>query len=125
MTGKELAYRRGTLSVEELDREVAAFWAELAESAELRAEVAAHGVPPRDVLAVPPGEAVRFRVEGAGLDASHIALVVALAPAANHALTSLWDTVVLPWIRGRRGEDAVRDAGPRSVPEAGDDGGER
>jgi hypothetical protein len=106
---EELVYARGQLSIAELNREVESFWGELGVSDDLKAKLAAHEVDANELLRLPPAEAVIITSDSAGIDPGSIALIIAFAPSVNHALKSAWDTVILPWIRHRRGEDAIKD----------------
>jgi hypothetical protein len=101
------SYQLGTRSAVELDKAVADFWRELSHSEELRAEVADAGLGPADLEQLRGQQAFAFREEGAGLDPTSVSLIVAFAPIVNHIAESLWDEVVLPWIRRRWGNDAV------------------
>ena len=112
----ELVFARGQLSVAELNREVESFWSELQVSDDLKNKLAAHEVSADDLLQLSPGEAVSIRSASAGIDPGTVAIVIAFAPPVNHALKSAWNTVILPWIRRRRGEDAIKE--PRSDADA-------
>ncbi len=109
----ESVYARGQLSVAELNREVASFWSELQVSDDLKARLAAHEVGADELLRLSPAEAISITPASAGIDPGTVALIVAFAPSVNHALKSAWDNVILPWIRRRRGLDAIKDPLPK------------
>jgi hypothetical protein len=113
---EELIYARGQLSAESLQQEIARFWADVPESPELQAEVAAAGLDyPAPDNALLAGQ-ITVRPGSSGADPVTVALIVAFAPAANRMLKDVWATVILPRIKRRWGQDAV--GGERPGPKA-------
>ena len=110
MAGDESVYVRGQLSIVELNREVESFWSELRASDDLKAELGAHGASADEILQLPPADAIHITAGSAGIDPALVTLIVAFAPSVNHALKSAWDSVIIPWIRRRRGEDAIKES---------------
>jgi hypothetical protein len=106
---EELTYSRGQLSAEQIQQEIAKFWAELETSSELQAELATAGIS-RDLLRDSnPRDAITVRVDSSGVDPVSVSLIIAFAPTANRALQDLWTTVLLPRIRRRWGDNAIND----------------
>jgi hypothetical protein len=102
---RPIEYEPGTASVQELRGELEAFWLELAKSDELRREVTQAGLDPEKVQQLDPARDIKVEKEGEGF--APVAIIIVFAPAANHILSSLWDEVAVPWIRRRRGADAI------------------
>ena len=102
---ESIEYEAGTASAQELQEETAAFWRELSQSDELRGAVAAADLDLEEVQRLDPEQLIKVEQQGEGF--APVAILVVFAPAANHALSSLWDEVVVPWIRRRRGADAI------------------
>ena len=111
MEPEELIYASGELSAEQLQQEIARFWADLKESEELQEEVAAQGLDLATLGDVESEAAIKVRVDSSGADPASVVLIVALAPSANRALKDLWTTILLPRIRRRWGDDAIGDEG--------------
>ena len=109
MEPEELTYARGELSAEQLQQEIARFWAELKESQELQEEVAAQGNNMATLRDIESATAIKVRLDSSGTDPASVVLIVALAPSANRALKDLWATILLPRIRRRWGDDAIGD----------------
>ena len=105
----EFFYARGELSVEQIQAEIARFWQGLDNpgSAELKAELSARGLDLTSLADVDAENAITVRADSSGVDPTTAVLIVSLAPSANHIIKSLWETAVLPYIRKRRGEDAI------------------
>jgi hypothetical protein len=105
----EFFYARGELSVEQIQAEIARFWQDLDNpgSAELKAELSARGLDLTSLADVDAENAITVRAASSGVDPITAVLIVSLAPSANHIIKSLWETAVLPYIRKRRGEDAI------------------
>jgi len=103
---------RGSLSAPDLDREVAEFWQELRVQDDLRSRAAELDIDVDSLLALTPDQAITITPDSAGLDPASIALIVAFAPTANHVIKSAWDNIIVPWIRKRRGKDAIGDIKP-------------
>ena len=100
--------------MEALRDEIQAFWDELPTNAELRREVEGAGLDLVAVGELDSATAIVVEKEGEGFDPATVAIIVAFAPAGVHMLDSLWDEVIVPWIRRRRGSDALgRKKGPR------------
>lgn len=98
-----LRYELGTASVYELETEIGEAIRELADShSDLASAAAAHGIAP-DAFA---GASASVDQEGKGF-AEVVVLIAIFAPAANHALRTLWDELVLPRVKSRLGVDAV------------------
>jgi hypothetical protein len=100
-------YQRGTASATQLQEEIQAFWAELATDEDLQGEVRDAGLDPAEVEKLDTSQAIEVTQEGEGIDPLTVTIIVALAPSAVHVLDSLWDEVIVPWIRRRRGADAL------------------
>lgn len=109
MESEGITYSRGLLSAEQIQQEIANFWAELETSSELRAELASAGISDELLLSVNPSDAITVRVDSSGVDPVTVSLVIVFAPTANQALKDVWTTVVLPRIRRRWGDDAIND----------------
>ena len=105
MVTERISYELGTRSAAELEQDVGDFWAAYDSDATLRSDVEKLGLTAEEMQAL--HKAYDFREEGAGLSSEQVSLIVVFAPAVNHAAKSLWDAVVLPWIRRRWGDDAV------------------
>src|SRR4051794_31688236 len=99
MADDQLLYRRGRLSVAELNEEIDEFWQQLNNSAELQNELHAYGIDAGALLEIQPREAIKITPSGAGVDPSMVGLIIAFAPAVNHVVKSTWTDVLLPWIR--------------------------
>jgi hypothetical protein len=113
----EIVYQGGTCSLRDVEAEVDALFAEAA-----RDPGVLPGVVPDQLAAARDG--LRLRVDGAGIEAGVVPVVVvigSLAPAANHVLISLWDEVILPRIKRRLGGDALGDEQSRTARDAGDE----
>lgn len=105
----EITYLRGELSAEQLSKEIGDFWAELKVSSQLQTELAAAGFDLGALADVERSEAISVRVGSSGADPASVLLIIAFAPTANRVLKDLWATTLLPRIRRRWGDDAVRD----------------
>ncbi len=103
----KLLYSRGTRSVDEIQREIDAFWDALGEDDELRADVRDGGIDVRVLDLLSGKEAIRVTALGAGLDPGLVCLVVAFAPAVNTIAVSAWKKVILPGILKKHGRDAI------------------
>lgn len=103
-----LTYRLGSRTPDELTADLADFWEAVRSDESVRQQLARLGVDP---LSGDPSlrEGISFSTDSMGLDASAVALIVSLAPTANKVLSDVWTECALPWIRRRRGHDAVRD----------------
>jgi hypothetical protein len=104
---RDREYEYGTVSVEKLRSEIETFWQELPNSAELRQEVSEAGIEPAQVQELDPVTDIEITKEGEGFDPVTVTIVVAFAPAGVHILNSLWDEVIVPWIRRRGGGGAI------------------
>ena len=109
MESEELTYSRGQLSVEQIQQEIAKFWAELETSPELQAELAATGISREVLRDSNPNDAITVRVDSSGVDPVSVSLIIVFAPAANRVLKDVWTTVLLPRIRRRWGDNAIND----------------
>jgi hypothetical protein len=106
MEVSEITYGAGRITRDELRGELEAFWGELRTSGELREEVRAAEIDPDELLGLDPGTAVEVRQDGEPIG-EVVAIVIVFGPTINHVAQSLWDEVVLPWLRRRRGGDAL------------------
>jgi hypothetical protein len=110
MTGvEELFYARGELSVEQIQAEIAQFWQVLDNpgSSAVDAELRTAGLDRARLADVDRENAITVRVGTSGVDPTTAMLVVSLAPSANFIIKDAWKKVVLPYIRRRRGDDAI------------------
>lgn len=102
---EQIVYGRGTLSRDALQREIDRMWSSLEEDPELAAAVKASGIETLDRSEERP---IRVLEEVAGIDPGSILLVIAGTVASD-----LWREVLLPRIRQRFGEGAVKREQPR------------
>ncbi len=110
MTGvEELCYARGELSVEQLQAEVTQFWQVLDNpgGSALDAELRAAGLDRTSLAGVDQENAITVRAGTSGVDPTTAMLLVSLAPSANFVIKDAWKKVVLPYIKRRRGDDAI------------------
>jgi hypothetical protein len=110
MTGvEEFFYARGELSVEQLQTEIAQFWQVLDNpgSSAFDAELSAAGLDRARLADVDRENAITVRAGTSGVDPTTAMLLVSLAPSANFVIKDAWKKVVLPYIKRRRGEDAI------------------
>ena len=103
----ELQYKLGARDSDQLASDIEEFWSTVETDDTLRAELQDADVPVDKLLSIPPSDAIQFEHRGAGIDPATVTLVVAFAPAVNEIVKSAWKEVILPWIRRRRGDDAV------------------
>jgi hypothetical protein len=106
----EIKYAAGEATPVEVQAQVEAFFDELRSDDKLRDEVAAAGVDP-DELARGGPDAFTVRPESEGMDPVITPIIVGIG---IHIGTKAWDEVILPWIKRRRGEDAIGDEEDRS-----------
>ena len=90
----ELTYSRGQLSTEQIQQEIAKFWAELGESAELQAELAAAGIDLDLLGGYNATDAITVRVDSSGVDPVSVSLIIVFAPTANRVMKDVWTTVL-------------------------------
>ena len=109
MEQKELIYSRGQLSVEQIQQEIAKFWAELETSSELQAELAKAGISRETLRDSNPEDAITVQVDSSGVDPTSVSLIIVFAPTVNSVLKDVWTTVLLPRIRRRWGDNAIND----------------
>ncbi len=109
MEPEELTYSRGQLSAEQIQQEVAKFWAELETSSALQTELAAAGITSELLRDVNPSDAITVRVDSSGVDPVTVSLIIMFAPTANRVLRDVWTTAILPRIRRRWGDNAIED----------------
>jgi hypothetical protein len=95
------------LSVDQLQAEIALFWAELGSSRELSADLKHAGFNEGRLLSAKDADSITVQVDASGADPASTLLIIALAPTANRVLRDLWSTVLLPRIQRRWGEDAI------------------
>lgn len=110
MTGvEELFYARGELPVEQLQAEIAQFWQVLDNPgcSALDAQLRAAGLDRSTLASVDREDAITVRAVTSGVDPTTAMLAVSLAPSANFIIKDAWKKVVLPYIKRRRGEDAI------------------
>jgi hypothetical protein len=112
--GDELTYYMGELTAEQLQREIAGFWAELEDNPRLRAEVEAAGIDSHLLGDLKDPHAITVRPDSSGADPEAVLLIIAFAPAGNRILKDLWATVLLPRIKRRWGDDAIQGETGRS-----------
>jgi hypothetical protein len=105
----EFAYARGELSVDQLEAEIAEFWQALDNpgSAALEAELSAAGIDRTALAGLDRESAITVRAVTSGVDPTTAVLLVSLAPSANLIIKDLWEEIVLPRIKRRRGDDAI------------------
>jgi len=106
---EELIYSRGLLSAEQVQQEIAKFWAELDTSSEIQTELAKAGITGELLRDANPSDAITVRVDSSGVDPETVSLIIVLAPTANRVLKDIWTTVILPRIRRRWGDNAIDD----------------
>ena len=109
MDPEELIYSRGLLSAEQVQQEIAKFWAELDTSSEIQTELAKAGITGELLRDANPSDAITVRVDSSGVDPETVSLIIVLAPTANRVLKDIWTTVILPRIRRRWGDNAIDD----------------
>jgi hypothetical protein len=107
MNADQLTYSRGYLSAEQVEHEIARFWADVAASSELRAQLVATGLNFETLDKSNLPDAITVRVDSSGVDPVAVSLVIVFAPTANRILKDVWATVLLPRIRRRWGDDAI------------------
>jgi hypothetical protein len=105
----EFFYTRGELSVDELEAEIAQFWQALDNpgSSALEAELSAAGLDQTALAGLDRESAITVRPVTSGVDPATAVLLVSLAPSANLIIKDLWEEVMLPRIKRRRGDDAI------------------
>lgn len=105
----EIAYSRGELSIERIQKEIARFWKEFnaSTSSALVSELEAVGLDRAALGGVDQEDAITVRASASGADPTVVLIIVALAPSANNIVKDLWTTLLLPRIRRRWGEDAI------------------
>jgi hypothetical protein len=101
-----LPYERGEMEVDELQREIDRMWRTLEEDPDLAAAVQASGIETFDLPSF--GSPVEVREAVAGSDPSTIVFAIT-----GKAAYDLWLQVLLPRLRERFGERAVRRERPR------------
>jgi hypothetical protein len=106
------SYQLGTRSAVELRRDIQDFLVESRHNSGVQASAARAGITVDQLDELGRSKAYDIREEGAGLDHTAVTLIVAFAPAVNHVAMTVWDDILLPWIRRRYGDDAV---GPRKT----------
>lgn len=109
MEPEEFIYSRGQLSAEQIQQEIAKFWAELETSSTLQAELTSAGINPRLLGDSNPSDAITVRVGSSGVDPVSVSLIIVFAPTANRVAKDVWTTVLLPRIRRRWGDNAIID----------------
>ena len=116
MEAGELIYARGQLSVDSLQQEISRFWADVAKSPELQAELAAAGLNyAASDNAVFAGQ-ITVRPGSSGADPASVILIISFAPTANRVLKDIWADIILPRIKRRWGDNSVGDKqhGPKA-----------
>jgi hypothetical protein len=105
----ERFYARGTLSIEQIYAEITRFWLDCEKpgDAALDAELRAAGFDRRMLGEADFRRAITVQATASGADPTSVLIIVTFAPAANRIVKDLWETVILPRIRRRWGEDAV------------------
>ncbi len=105
----EFTYARGELSVDQLQAEIAEFWQALDNlgTSDLEAELSAAGLDRTALVGFDRESAITVRAVTSGVDTTTAVLLVSLAPSANLIIKDLWEEVVLPRIKRRRGDDAI------------------
>jgi hypothetical protein len=73
----------------------------------LDAELSAAGLDRARLADVDRENAITVRAGTSGVDPTTAVLLVSLAPSANFVIKDAWKKVVLPYIKRRRGEDAI------------------
>lgn len=106
-TPTEIRYAPGTWSAGDIQREIDSFWDPLANDDELRQEVRDAGIDISELAGLDRRNAIAVSAGAAGFAPASVALVVAFAPTANAIVARLWETVLLPRIRRRYGQDAI------------------
>ena len=109
MESEGITYSRGLLSAEQVQQEIAKFWAELETSSELQGELASAGISDELLRSINPSDAITVRVDSSGVDPVTVSLIITFAPTVNQALKDVWNTVLLPRIRRRWGDNAIND----------------
>ena len=109
-SAEELFYVRGDLSVDQIHGEIDKFWKELDAhtSTALDSELRSKGIDPAALANVDRRAAITVHAGTSGVDPIGIVIVVSLAPSANRVLKDLWKTVLLPRIKRRWGDEAIR-----------------
>jgi len=107
MVPDSLAYSRGTLSVAQVEDEIAKFWRELGSSSELGAELDRVGLQPDTLANFPLADSISVRADSSGTDPASVLLIITFAPTANRVLKDVWEKVLLPRILRRWGDDAI------------------
>lgn len=105
----ERFYARGTLSIEQVKAEITKFSLDLekSEDAALDAELKAAGFDRKALAKTDLEHVITVHANASGTDPTSVLVIVTFAPAANRIVKDLWETVLLPRIRRRWGEDAV------------------
>jgi hypothetical protein len=98
----EIVYKAGRRTVEQIRAEVDAFFARLGSDPDLSERVERAGLDLKQVEQQ-RGE-VRLSQEGEGIDLIVTPIVVAVGA---HVGKSIWDDLLLPWIKHRLGQDAL------------------
>ena len=105
----EFSYARGELSADQLQTEIDQFWQALDSTggSALEAELSAAGFDRTALAGRDRKGAITVRPGRSGVDPVTAVLIVSLAPSANLIIKDLWEEVVLPRIKRRRGDDAI------------------
>lgn len=109
----KVEYEAGRLSRDELRDELDELWAELA-SGSLQSTLEEVGLEPDEIATLGSAGANRVTVDQPGEALGEAAvIIVAFAPTISHFAQTLWDEVLLPRIKTRRGSDALGRERPR------------
>lgn len=104
----QLVYSAGTARAIDLQTDLVALWSAISEDDQLRSRALGLGADVGEILDRSPDETYDLQPEGSGLDPVSTAIVVAfIGSASKTAMEGLWKEFVLPWIRARRGDDAI------------------
>ena len=107
----ELMYEAGHMTADQLAAEVAELWGRLGTDPELQADLQAAEIDAAEVQSLDPATAIQFTSKGEGLLPGTETVLVTLAAKIAY---DIWKEVALPWIRRRRGWNAVGPEAPKA-----------
>ena len=94
----------------ELNAATNELWAALQRNdSALATEATACGIDLQQIAGLSRDQAITFHQDGAGFDPATTAIVVALAPVAAGIVRDLWKEIILPRLRQRLGNDALKE----------------
>lgn len=105
---EDLRYEGTVVSIDELRKAADEIWSEARYSDEIKRIVKKHGKDPELVSGTAREDLITIRREGAGLSAEVTAIIVAFAPVAAGIAKDIWVHFILPRLKKKFGEDALK-----------------